>query len=131
MVIKSAQYPVAVVVVLGYEYWLFVKRREVTLVFQLEDTIRLFGTLLLLDAIHFPKSDPCIIFGSVCQIGALLGTSLYACINQHLLYRPRHPCLLFGTIHEASGDPTPVPYIPHPSCNWNSRVPLAIVGKVG
>ena len=26
-------------------------------------------------------------------------------INLHLLYRPRHPCLLFGTIHEASGDP--------------------------
>ena len=26
-------------------------------------------------------------------------------INLHLLYRPRHPCLLFGTVHEASGDP--------------------------
>ena len=49
-----------------------------TLVFQLEDTVRLFGTLLLLDPIHFPKSEPCLIIGSVCQIGALLGTSLYA-----------------------------------------------------
>ena len=29
----------------------------------------------------------------------------FVCINLHLLYRPRHPCLLFGTIHEASGDP--------------------------
>ena len=48
-----------------------------TLVFQLEDTVRLFGTLLLLDPIHFPKSEPCLIIGSVCQIGALLGTSLY------------------------------------------------------
>ena len=48
-----------------------------TLVFQLEDTVRLFGTLLLLDTIHFPKSEPCLIIGSVCQIGALLGTSLY------------------------------------------------------
>ena len=26
-------------------------------------------------------------------------------INLHLLYRPRHPCLLFGTIHWASCDP--------------------------
>ena len=47
-----------------------------TLVFQLEDTVRLFGTLLLLDPIHFPKSEPCLLIGSVCQNGALLGTSL-------------------------------------------------------
>ena len=50
---------------------------QITLLFQLEDTVRLFGTLLLLDPIHFPKSEPCLIIGSVCQIGALLGTSLY------------------------------------------------------
>ena len=31
---------------------------SVTLVFQLKDTVRLFGTLLLLDPIHFPKSEP-------------------------------------------------------------------------
>ena len=48
----------------------------ITLVFQLEDTVRLFGTLLLLDPIHFPKSEPCLLIGSVCQNGALLGTSL-------------------------------------------------------
>ena len=42
----------------------------------LEDTVRLFGTFLLFDPIHFPKSEPCLIIGSVCQIGALLGTSL-------------------------------------------------------
>ena len=48
-----------------------------TLVFQLEDTVLLFGTLLLFDPIHFPKSKTCLIIGSVCQIGALLGTSLY------------------------------------------------------
>ena len=47
-----------------------------TLVFQLEDTVCLFGTLLLLDPIHFPKSEPCLLIGSVCQNGALLGTSL-------------------------------------------------------
>ena len=47
-----------------------------TLVFQLEDTVRLFGTLLLLDPILFQKSEPCLIIGSVCQNGALLGTSL-------------------------------------------------------
>ena len=29
-----------------------------TLVFQLDDTVRLFGTLLLLDPIHFSKSEP-------------------------------------------------------------------------
>ena len=29
----------------------------------------------------------------------------FVTINLHLLYRPIHPCLLFGTIHEASGDP--------------------------
>ena len=29
----------------------------------------------------------------------------FVCINLHLLYRPRHPCLLFGTIHESSGYP--------------------------
>ena len=46
-----------------------------TLVFQLEDTVRLFGTLLLLDPIYFPKSEPCLLIGSVCQNGALLGTS--------------------------------------------------------
>ena len=45
---------------------------KVTLVFQLEDTVRIFGTLLLLDPIHFPKSEPCLIIGSVCQSGALL-----------------------------------------------------------
>ena len=28
-----------------------------TLVFQLEDTVHLFGTLLFLDPIHFPKSE--------------------------------------------------------------------------
>ena len=50
---------------------------KVTLVFQIEDTVRLFGSLLLLDPIHFPKSEPCLIIGSVCQIGALLGTTLY------------------------------------------------------
>ena len=49
-----------------------------TLAFQLEDTVPLFSTLLLLDPIHFPKSEPCLIIGSVCQIGALLGTSLYS-----------------------------------------------------
>ena len=43
----------------------------------LEDMVRLFGALLLLDPIRFPKSEPCLIIGSVCQIGALLGTSLY------------------------------------------------------
>ena len=47
-----------------------------TLVFQLEDTVCLFGTLLLLDPINFPKSEPCLLIGSVCQNGALLGTSL-------------------------------------------------------
>ena len=41
-----------------------------TLVFQLEGTVRLFGTLLLLDTIHFPKREPCLIIGSVSQIGA-------------------------------------------------------------
>ena len=40
-------------------------------------TVLLFGTLLLFDPIHFPKSKTCLIIGSVCQIGALLGTSLY------------------------------------------------------
>ena len=49
---------------------------DVTLVFQLEDTVCLFGTLLLLDPIHFPKSEPCLLIGSVCQNGALLGASL-------------------------------------------------------
>ena len=72
--------------------------------FQLEDTVCLFGTLLLLDPIHFPKSQPCLIIGSVCQIGALLGTSLLS-TNLHLLYRPEHPCLLSGSIHETSGEP--------------------------
>ena len=48
-----------------------------TLVFQLEDMVRLFCTLPLLDPIHFPKSEPCLIIGSVSQIEALLGTSLY------------------------------------------------------
>ena len=38
-------------------------------------TVLLFGTLLLFDPIHFPKSKTCLIIGSVCQIGALLGTS--------------------------------------------------------
>ena len=47
-----------------------------TLVFQLEDTVRLFGPLLLLDPIQFPKSEPCLLIGSVCQNGALLGASL-------------------------------------------------------
>ena len=37
---------------------------------------RQFGMLLLLDPMPFPKSEPCLIIGSVCQIGALLGTSL-------------------------------------------------------
>ena len=46
-----------------------------TLVFQLEDTVRLFGTLLLLDPIQFPKSEPCLLIGSVCQNGAPLGAS--------------------------------------------------------
>ena len=40
-----------------------VERSEVsvipsTLEFQLEDTVRLFGTILLFNPIHFPKSDP-------------------------------------------------------------------------
>ena len=48
----------------------------ITLVFQLEDTVCLFGTLPLLDPIHFPKSEPYLLIGSVCQNGALLGTSL-------------------------------------------------------
>ena len=30
-----------------------------TLVFHIEDMVRLFGTILLLDPIHFPKSEPC------------------------------------------------------------------------
>ena len=47
-----------------------------TLVFQLEDTVCLFGTLLLLDPIHFPKSEQCLLIGSICQNGALLGASL-------------------------------------------------------
>ena len=47
-----------------------------TVVFQLKDMADLFGPLLLLDPIHFPISEPCLIIGSVCQIGALLGTSL-------------------------------------------------------
>ena len=29
----------------------------------------------------------------------------FVCINIHLSYRPRHPCLVFEIIHEASGDP--------------------------
>ena len=48
-----------------------------TLVFQLEPTVCLFSTLLLLDPKHFPKSEPYLIIGSVCQIRLLLGTSLY------------------------------------------------------
>ena len=44
----------------------------------------------------------------------------FVCINLHLLYRPRHPCLLFGTTHEASDDPC-LTYIPQTSPNWNSR----------
>ena len=59
-------------------FWEYQRRLLLrTLVFQLEDTVRLFGTLFLLDPIHFPKSEPCLIIGSVCLIGALLGTSLY------------------------------------------------------
>ena len=36
-----------------------------SLVLQLEDTVHFLGTLLLLDPIHFPKSEPCLIIGSV------------------------------------------------------------------
>ena len=50
--------------------------KRTILVFQIEDMVRLFGTFLLLDQIHFPKSELCLVIGSVCQIGALLGTSL-------------------------------------------------------
>ena len=40
----------------------------------------------------------------------------FVSINLHLLYRPRHLCLLFGTIHKASGDP----------CLIEFRTPLLI-----
>ena len=41
------------------------------LVFQFEDTVRLFGTSLLYEPMHFPKSKPYIKIESVCQVGAL------------------------------------------------------------
>ena len=41
-------------------------KKQHSLMFQLADTVPLFGTLLLLDPIHFPESEPCLIIGSVC-----------------------------------------------------------------
>ena len=52
-----------------------ISQNEPTLVFQLEDTVRLFGTLLLFNPINFPQSEPCHMIRLVCQIGALLVTS--------------------------------------------------------
>ena len=37
--------------------------KSCTLVFQLEDTVRLFGTLLLYDLLHLPKGDSYVMIG--------------------------------------------------------------------
>ena len=60
-----------------------------SLVFPLEDTARLFSTLLLLDPIHFPKSEPCLIYnildkyvklehfyGQVCEVETITSTPM-------------------------------------------------------
>ena len=74
-----------------------------TLLFYLKDTVRLLGTLLLLDPIDFPKGEPCLIIGSVLSIWSTFRYK-FVCINLHLLYKPGHPCPLFGSIYEASDD---------------------------
>ena len=57
----------------------------------------------LLEPLHFAKSVPCLIIGSVYQVGVLLGTSLQvqscACWIDLDTW-----CSIFGTIQEASGE---------------------------
>ena len=48
---------------------------------------------------------------------------MFVFINLHILYRPRHPFLLFGTIDTWSKW-WPVPYIPHTTSNCYSRVTM-------
>ena len=56
-----------------------------TFMFQLEDMVRLFGTLFLLDAIDFPKSEPCLIIGSVLSNWSTFRHKS-VCINLHLYH---------------------------------------------
>ena len=41
-----------------------------TLRFQLQDTVLLFGTVLLLDPVHFRKYEACILIGSILNFEA-------------------------------------------------------------
>ena len=65
-----------------------------TLVFQPEDTVRLFRTLLLLEPLHFAKSVLCLIIESVYQVGVLLGTSFFTKLRDKF----GEPCCLFHTL---------------------------------
>ena len=47
-----------------------------TLRFQLQDTVLLFGTVLLLDPVHFRKYEACLLIGSILNLEALLGAPL-------------------------------------------------------
>ena len=68
-----------------------------TLEFQSEDMVRLFGTL---DPTHFPKSEPCL-FNWINMWNWSTFRDKFVCT---LLNRLGHPCLTFGTIHKASGE---------------------------
>ena len=47
-----------------------------TLRFQLQYTVILFRTVLLLDPVHFRKYDACLLIGSILNFEALLGAPL-------------------------------------------------------
>ena len=47
-----------------------------TLRFQLQDTVLLFGTVLLLDPVHFREYEACLLIGSILNFEALLGAPL-------------------------------------------------------
>ena len=47
-----------------------------TLWFQIQDTVLLFGTVLLLDPVHFRKYPACLLIGSILNFEALLGAPL-------------------------------------------------------
>ena len=91
-------------------------------VFQLENTVRLFGTLLLLDPIHFPKAVP---YNLISVSNWSTFRYKFVWIDLHLLYT-LVPFIWNNTLSKW----WPVPYIPHTSFNWNSRVACLFHSRV-
>ena len=48
---------------------------SITIRFQLQDMVLLFGTILLLDPVHFQKYEVCLLIGSILNFEAFLGPS--------------------------------------------------------